>query len=103
MLLQILYDNLKQKNKVNPSKRVNKIDLSEKGVTVYTTDGSIYEGDIAVGADGIHSTVRSEMWRIGIKETPGYFPHDEQSSNSIRFPVAPGKKNIIQEHGILAT
>ncbi|KAF4844031.1 FAD-dependent monooxygenase andE [Colletotrichum siamense] len=83
MLLQVLYDNLQQKNKVNPSKRVNKIDLSEKGVTVYTTDGSIYEGDIVVGADGIHSTVRSEMWRIGIKETPGYFPHDEQS----RVPV----------------
>ncbi|KAI8244396.1 FAD-dependent monooxygenase andE [Colletotrichum sp. SAR 10_77] len=83
MLLQVLYDNLKQKNKVNPSKRVNKIDLSEKGVTVYTTDGSIYEGDIVVGADGIHSTVRSEMWRIGIKETPGYFPHDEQSSRQI--------------------
>ncbi|KAI8302434.1 FAD-dependent monooxygenase andE [Colletotrichum sp. SAR11_240] len=83
MLLQVLHDNLKQKNKVNPSKRVNKIDLSEKGVTVYTTDGSIYEGDIVVGADGIHSTVRSEMWRIGIKETPGYFPHNEQS----RVPV----------------
>ncbi|KAH9228284.1 hypothetical protein K456DRAFT_1926221 [Colletotrichum gloeosporioides 23] len=83
MLLQVLYDNLKQKNKVNPSKRVNKIDLSEKGVTVYTTDGSIYEGDIVVGADGIHSTVRSEMWRIGIKETPGYFPHDEQSSATL--------------------
>ncbi|KAJ0366432.1 hypothetical protein COL26b_011655 [Colletotrichum chrysophilum] len=83
MLLQVLYDNLKQKNKVNPSKRVNKIELSEKGVTVHTTDGSIYEGDIVVGADGIHSTVRSEMWRIGIKENPGYFPHDEQSSRQI--------------------
>ncbi|KAJ5004109.1 FAD-dependent monooxygenase andE [Colletotrichum sp. SAR 10_66] len=79
MLLQVLYDNLKQKKKVNPSKRVSKIELSENGVTVHTTDGSIYEGDIVVGADGIHSTVRSEMWRIGIKETPGYFPHDEQS------------------------
>ncbi|EQB57848.1 FAD binding domain-containing protein [Colletotrichum gloeosporioides Cg-14] len=83
MLIQVLYDNLKQKDKVNPSKRVNKIDLSEKGVTVHTTDGSIYKGDIVIGADGIHSTVRSEMWRIGIKETPGYFPHDEQS----RVPV----------------
>ncbi|KAJ0355425.1 hypothetical protein COL154_011356 [Colletotrichum chrysophilum] len=86
MLLQVLYDNLKQKNKVNPSKRVNKIELSEKGVTVHTTDGSIYEGDIVVGADGIHSTVRSEMWRIGIKENPGYFPHDEQSSATLTDP-----------------
>ncbi|KAK2729707.1 FAD binding domain protein [Colletotrichum kahawae] len=83
MLLQVLYDNLKQKDKVNPSKRVNKINVSENGVSVHTTDGSIYEGDIVVGADGIHSTVRSEMWRIGIKELPGYFPHDEQS----RVPV----------------
>ncbi|KAL3300790.1 hydroxylase [Colletotrichum asianum] len=100
MLLQVLYDNLKQKNKVNPSKRVNKIDLSEKGVTVHTTDGSIFEGD---NRYGIHSTVRSEMWRIGIKETPGYFPHDEQSSKSIRFPVAPGKENTIQKHDLFAT
>ncbi|GKT41102.1 FAD-dependent monooxygenase andE [Colletotrichum spaethianum] len=84
MLLQVLYDNLKQKDKVLPEKRVNKIELINGGVLVHTKDGSVFEGDIVVGADGIHSTVREEMWRIGHEESPGYFPKDEAS----RVPVA---------------
>ncbi|KAK1710565.1 hypothetical protein CaCOL14_004516 [Colletotrichum acutatum] len=84
MLLQVLYDNLKNKDKVIPEKRVEKVELLEEGVHVHTKDGSVYEGDIVVGADGIHSTVREEMWRIGHDERPGYFPLDEHS----RVPVA---------------
>ncbi|OHW98159.1 FAD binding domain-containing protein [Colletotrichum incanum] len=84
MLLQVLYDNLKQKDKVLSEKRVSKIELNDGGVLVHTKDGSIFEGDIVVGADGIHSTVRQEMWRIGHQESPGYFPKDEHS----RVPVA---------------
>ncbi|GKT58310.1 FAD binding domain-containing protein [Colletotrichum tofieldiae] len=84
MLLQVLYDNLKQKGKVLPEKRVAKIELIDGGVLVHTKDGSVFEGDIVVGADGIHSTVREEMWRIGHQESPGYFPEDEHS----RVPVS---------------
>ncbi|CCF41015.1 FAD binding domain-containing protein [Colletotrichum higginsianum] len=84
MLLQVLYDNLKQKDRVVPEKRVNSIELIDGGVLVHTKDGSVYEGDIVVGADGIHSTVRQEMWRIGHQQSPGYFPQDEHS----RVPVA---------------
>jgi 2-polyprenyl-6-methoxyphenol hydroxylase-like FAD-dependent oxidoreductase len=36
----------------------------EGGVHVFTQDGSVYTGDLVVGADGVHSKVRSEMWRI---------------------------------------
>jgi hypothetical protein len=39
----------------------------------------VYEGDIVVGADGIHSAVRDEMWRLGKEQSPGYFPEDENS------------------------
>ncbi|KAL2882282.1 hypothetical protein SGCOL_002551 [Colletotrichum sp. CLE4] len=84
MLLQVLYDNLKNKDKVIPEKRVGNVELLKEGVRVHTKDGSIFEGDIVVGADGIHSTVREEMWRIGHKQRPGYFPVDEHS----RVPVA---------------
>lgn len=80
MLLQVLYDNLKQKNRVIPEKRVSSIELIDGGVLVHTKDGSVYEGDIVVGADGIHSTVRQEMWRIGHQQSPGYFSQDEHSS-----------------------
>ncbi|KAK1461801.1 FAD binding domain-containing protein [Colletotrichum cuscutae] len=84
MLLQVLFDNLKNKDKVIPEKRVEKVELLKEGVRVHTKDGSVFEGDIVVGAGGIHSTVREEMWRIGHEERPGYFPLDEHS----RVPVA---------------
>ncbi|KAF6803744.1 FAD binding domain protein [Colletotrichum sojae] len=83
MLLQVLYDNLKYKDRVLTKKRVSRVDLAKGGVQVHTDDGSIFEGDIIVGADGIHSAVRSEMWRLGHEQSPGYFPPDEQS----RVPV----------------
>ncbi|KAK1637694.1 FAD binding domain-containing protein [Colletotrichum phormii] len=84
MLLQVLYDNLKNKDRVIPEKRVEKVELLKEGVRLHTKDGSVFEGDIVVGADGIHSTVREEMWRIGHEQRPGYFPLDEHS----RVPVA---------------
>ncbi|TDZ19491.1 FAD-dependent monooxygenase andE [Colletotrichum orbiculare MAFF 240422] len=84
MLLQVLYDNLKNKDKVLTKKRVSKVDMVKGGVQVHTEDGDLFEGDIVVGADGIHSAVRDEMWRVGHQESPGYFPRDEHS----RVPVS---------------
>ncbi|VUC26567.1 unnamed protein product [Clonostachys rosea] len=76
MLLQVLYDNLKDKTKVLTSQRVVSVDLTESGVTATTEDGKIYEADLVVGADGIHSTVRKEMWR---NAPTGYFPANEDA------------------------
>ncbi|KAK2672643.1 hypothetical protein RAB80_012722 [Fusarium oxysporum f. sp. vasinfectum] len=64
--------------------RVSRVELVDGGVQAYTQDGSVYEGDIVVGADGIHSAVRDEMWRLGKEQSPGYFPEDENS----RVPVS---------------
>ncbi|KAF5554243.1 hydroxylase [Fusarium mexicanum] len=84
MLLQVLYKNLKHKDRVLIKKRVTRVELVEGGVQAYTQDGSVYEGDIIVGADGIHSAARDEMWRLGKEQSPGYFPEDENS----RIPVS---------------
>jgi 2-polyprenyl-6-methoxyphenol hydroxylase-like FAD-dependent oxidoreductase len=65
MLLQVLYKNVKHKDRVLTKKRVTRVELVEGGVQAYTQDGSVYEGDIVVGADGIHSAVRDKMWRLG--------------------------------------
>lgn len=54
---------MKDKSKVLPDKRVVSIDQTADGVVVKCKDGSSYTGDIVAGADGIHSTVRYEMWR----------------------------------------
>ncbi|CAG9949055.1 unnamed protein product [Clonostachys rosea f. rosea IK726] len=76
MLIQVLYSNLSHKERVLTSKRVISVDILEASAQVTTKDGQVFSGDIVVGADGIHSTVRKEMWRHA---PPGYFPHDEYS------------------------
>jgi 2-polyprenyl-6-methoxyphenol hydroxylase-like FAD-dependent oxidoreductase len=63
MIIQVLYDKLPDKSKVLTNKGVTEVRQSTGGVEVVTADGETYHGDILVGADGIHSTVREEMWR----------------------------------------
>jgi 2-polyprenyl-6-methoxyphenol hydroxylase-like FAD-dependent oxidoreductase len=83
MVLKVLYENVKDKSKVLSSKRVNKVEMTDSGVIVKTVDGSTYEGDILIGGDGIHSTVRSEMWRIANLELPGWIPDNEKQSECV--------------------
>ncbi|KAK7455047.1 hypothetical protein Landi51_03256 [Colletotrichum acutatum] len=71
MLIQVLYENLKHKDRVLSSERVVSVDFTDSRAHVTTKDSKVFGGDIVVGADGIRSTVRKEMWR----EAPtGYFP-----------------------------
>lgn len=77
MVLQVLYDNIRDKSKVFTNKRVERVVMNHDGVTVKTEDGSSYSGDILIGADGIHSAVRGEMWRIANERSPGWFPPNE--------------------------
>ena len=63
--LRMLYDQVRNKTKVLVNKRAQSVDTSDSDfVTVTTADGSSYTGDIVVGADGIHSTIRQEMSRL---------------------------------------
>lgn len=78
-LLKILFDFLPNKSRVHLSKRVTKIDHSQSGVTVYCKDGSRYEGDIIVGADGVHSTVKSFMLQQIELSRPGTTEKDRNS------------------------
>lgn len=83
MLLQVLYNNIRDKTKILTGKRVQKVDLNDDGVAVQTSDGFTYTGDILIGADGIHSTVRGEMWRLANEKSPGWIPADEHSCKSM--------------------
>ncbi|RHZ67165.1 uncharacterized protein CDV56_109190 [Aspergillus thermomutatus] len=71
-LIQALYDNLRDKSKVHVSKELFKIDRLDGEVRITTKDGTIFTGDIIVGADGVHSQTRAEMWRIAESEDPSY-------------------------------
>ncbi|KAI1323102.1 FAD/NAD(P)-binding domain-containing protein [Xylariaceae sp. FL0255] len=80
MLLKVLYDNLKDKTPILLSKRVKKVIHSDNGVEVLTQDGGSFSGDILIGADGIHSTIRSEMRRIAELDSPKYFDKKEEDN-----------------------
>ncbi|KAJ5924868.1 hypothetical protein N7466_009055 [Penicillium verhagenii] len=62
-LLRILYDSVPDKSKVLVNKKVKTVDHSDNGVVVHCEDGSQYSGSMIAGADGVHSTVRGEMWK----------------------------------------
>jgi 2-polyprenyl-6-methoxyphenol hydroxylase-like FAD-dependent oxidoreductase len=64
------------------NKQVSKIEHTLEGVTVFCTDDSVYKGDIAVGADGVHSIVRYEMWRHMDLAEPGLLPVSEKTRKS---------------------
>lgn len=44
--------------------KVMAIESSDGGATVATASGSVYRGSIVVGADGVHSIVRQEIWKM---------------------------------------
>jgi len=62
-LLKGIFDNLSPENqaKVYTSKHVTAIENLENSVRVSTADGSTFEGNMVIGADGVHSTVRTLM------------------------------------------
>lgn len=81
MLLQALFQNINDKSKIRTNKKVVDITLHASSVEARTKDGDMFTGDILVGADGIHSSVRKEMWRLANAMEPGYIPQSEDTGN----------------------
>ncbi|OLN86642.1 FAD-dependent urate hydroxylase 3 [Colletotrichum chlorophyti] len=66
-LLQVLYDSLQHKEKVLTNKKVISVKQLDGGVEVLTEDGGAERGSILIGADGVKSTVREQMYTIAGK------------------------------------
>ncbi|KIX06404.1 uncharacterized protein Z518_04380 [Rhinocladiella mackenziei CBS 650.93] len=62
-LLQTLYNSIEDKSRILPNKRVSRVDHCADRVVVQCQDESTYTGDVVVGADGVHSTIRDETRR----------------------------------------
>lgn len=76
----MFYNNLSESAKterVLPSKKITRVEHSTDGIIAHCADGTSYAGDLIAGADGVHSAVRSEMWRSA-NETDQRIPKDDQ-------------------------
>ncbi|KAB8210377.1 hypothetical protein BDV34DRAFT_220516 [Aspergillus parasiticus] len=71
--LQILNNNLEDKHRVRFGKRSMTVDQSSSETRVECADGSIFTGDLVVGADGIHSVSRGEILRSVTSEYSGIY------------------------------
>ena len=60
-LLQFLYDGLSNKLCVVTNSKVESVEESSHGVTVRTSQGKVYMGQVVAGADGVHSRVRDSI------------------------------------------
>lgn len=85
-LLEILYESLADKTKIHLNKAVTHIEQSDVGAKVHTEDGQVYEGDIVVGADGIHSKTLREMWRMMGEQVVNGIAQSESKSMSLPIP-----------------
>ncbi|KAJ1324860.1 FAD dependent monooxygenase [Microdochium nivale] len=79
-LLKVLYERLRNKNKVFVNQKVQTISTGPSGVEVKTASGDVFSGSIIIGADGVHSTVRREMRRLADERSPGYFSPGEEDN-----------------------
>ncbi|KAI1926143.1 hypothetical protein LOZ66_000622 [Ophidiomyces ophidiicola] len=92
-LLNALYAAFKDSSKIRTGCRVVKVELKDKSVSVWTNDGQEYQGHIVVGADGVHSTVRSEIWRIADDKQPGWITEDEKQGKPV-VGINPGEQIV---------
>lgn len=78
-LIETLFQKLVDKSRIYASCGALKVEYMDQGVRVETYDGRVFTGNIVVGADGVHSQVRQEMWRIMDAQIPGSPATDDRN------------------------
>lgn len=82
-LLRVLAAHVRESSRrIKLNKRIATAEHRTGGALVTCTDGSSHFGDVLVGADGIYSTTRREMWRAARSDSPGEIP-DEEMQNTM--------------------
>lgn len=62
-MLEILFRSYSGNSRMHLRSEVKGVEETSDGVVVTTTDGIRYHGHLVVGADGVHSVIRSEIWK----------------------------------------
>ncbi|KAF7555017.1 hypothetical protein G7Z17_g2516 [Cylindrodendrum hubeiense] len=83
--LEILFKHLPSKDKVITSRRVIRAEQLVDKVRLYTKDGSQYEADVVIGADGIHSTLRREIWKMAADADPSFVSEVESKAMKTEY------------------
>lgn len=71
-LIQTIYDGLTDavKLKFLMKQRINNMETDGNGVRVFCADGSVHEGSVVIGADGVHSQTRRLMRNLAVTAEP---------------------------------
>lgn len=77
-LIGVLYHSFQDNSHIRTGQQVAKLEDLKDRVRVTTKSGVTYEGDLVVGADGVHSQVRSEMWSFSNSPYLGRISSQEQ-------------------------
>lgn len=83
-LLCVLHKHVREKERLLVNQKVVRVDTYDDKVVVQTSTGDVFEAQCIVGADGVRSTVRKEMWRNA--EAVGAVPDEDKKGRS--KPVA---------------
>lgn len=75
VLVETLFRRIRDKQNIVTGQKVTKIHHTDQGnkVHILTEEGGTFTADMVVGADGIHSPVRSAMWQMAAEEDPSVF------------------------------
>lgn len=80
--LRIVYEQHPDKSRIEEGKRVVDAIDTENGISVKLDDGTVEEGDILIGCDGVHSTVRELLWRNANASIPDLITAKEKTCKS---------------------
>ncbi|TDZ27860.1 FAD-dependent monooxygenase ctvC [Colletotrichum spinosum] len=77
-IVSVLYSHIKEKDRLLVNQKVVRIDGLADRAVVYTAAGDVFEAQMVVGADGVHSAVRREMWRNAETAGPEAIPEEDK-------------------------
>ncbi|KPM46506.1 hypothetical protein AK830_g175 [Neonectria ditissima] len=78
--LEILFKNLKRKESVLTGQRIVRVEQDDGKVRLFTKEGREFEADVVIGADGVHSTLRREIWRMSEKMDSSFVSEKESQA-----------------------
>jgi 2-polyprenyl-6-methoxyphenol hydroxylase-like FAD-dependent oxidoreductase len=83
--VETLYAGLPDKSKVRASAHIEHIEHTATGIKVCLADGTFEEGDLVIGADGVHSLVRQVMWDYAAENEADAIPESDKKSLSVQY------------------